>query len=192
MKRTSHLLAALALAGLLGATAFGQAVSVPSGPKPPSPPGPAGAESTTQGTGATGGVTDSGTRATSLGSQLAPGSIHSTEGGGTPVAPVPVERARPVLPPTTVPSRVVPGTPAPRTRIENPDGTHTTITPTAPGATTTTTGTTAPVRKEGVDVGAPDASAGGNVIGITRQRAVPPPTTTPGANGTTTGGATTK
>lgn len=188
MKRTSHLLAALAAAGFLGATAFGQAVSAPTAPTAPSPAGPAGAASTTQGTGATGGVTNAGTRTTSQGSELAPGSASAGS------APVPVVKAESALPPTTLPSRVVPSGPAPRTRVENPDGTHTTP---APGATTTTTtgtttGTTTTVRKEGVDVGVPDAASGGTVLDLTRQRTVPLPATTPGANGTTTGGATTK
>jgi hypothetical protein len=108
---SNQLLAALASVSLLGATAFGQAVSGTGAPRKPSPPGSAGAESTTQGTGATGGVTDSGTRATSHGSELAPGSLHSVGGPSTAVDPARITGSGVATPGAISTSRFTPGAP---------------------------------------------------------------------------------
>jgi hypothetical protein len=108
---SNQLLAALASVSLLGATAFGQAVSGTGAPRKPSPPGSAGAESTTQGTGATGGVTDSGTRATSHGSELAPGSLHSVGGPSTAVDPARITGSGVATPGAASTSRFTPGAP---------------------------------------------------------------------------------
>src|SRR4051812_14617588 len=110
MKRISHhLLATLATVGLLGVSGFGQAVSGGGAPRKPSPPGPAGAESTTQGTGATGGVTDSGTRTTSHGSELAPGSLNSVGGPSSAVDPARITGSGNAAGGNTGTSRFTPG-----------------------------------------------------------------------------------
>jgi hypothetical protein len=146
MKRIiPHLLATLASVALLGATAFGQAVSGAAAPVKPSPPGSAGAESTTQGTGATGGVTSGGTRATGHGSDLAPGSINSV--GGAPSAVDPA-RTTVVAPGATIDpgtSRFTPAPPPARTRLNSGPSAQTPLTTdvvVSPGGAVGTTGVT--------------------------------------------------
>lgn len=193
MKRTHHFLAALAALSLLGASSYAQSVAEPR-PKAPSPPGSIGAASPTQGTGATGGVTDGGTRATSKGSQLAPGSGGGYE--GPTVAPrvivpadntttVITDRALPVVPKAPDPNAVnkdnnpglnkSPGSVGPAAKVAPPAATPGAVkTPPATGAVTPGT---APV-----DIGQPDASPGKGVDTVLpKVDNRPLPATLPGA-----------
>jgi hypothetical protein len=182
MKRISnYFLATLATATLLGATAFGQQVSEPGAPKAPSPAGSAGAESTTPGTGATGGVTSGRTRATSRGSDPAPGSINSVGGAPSAVEPARVTGAGDAPAANTGTSRFTPAPPPVKKKAGSgpsaPGTVETTTTTVAPGAGTSVSGTTGTV---------------GTAVAPNPRAATPAPlpATLPGA--TTTGAGSTK